>query len=163
MTIAREREERDNMHEASIDLLQMRFEEDRDYPRSDAICYFDTKTGDVFYHYETIEKSESEIGPACNEDWRKQNLMLNTEPERFLEVVGTDHGEWHSVFKEWLESIDKFDWYQDSIGRTLKDMTEDERHDWQSYRFDHADKKAFAFAKKYGFEPPFEHGSFLIR
>ena len=128
----------------AIEMLRMALLEDAEYSADNATAFIDRKTGDVFFQYETLEESERAIGPACNDDWRKHNMMLHTEPDRFVKIEKVSHGQWHKVFLQWLESIGKADWYQNSIGRTLEDMTEDEWQEWQSYRFEWAENRARA-------------------
>ena len=135
---------------ADIVLLRMAFEVDADYTDDGSRYYLDRKSGKVFCHYPTLEESEREIGSACNEDWRKQNLLIHTEPDRFAVVSPIGHGEWHDVFRAWYEAKYGEPWGVPTIGGTLGELSESDRADWRSCKYEYASEKAREFAQQHG-------------
>jgi len=127
------------------EMLTMRFEQDETYTENGSLCYFDRETGDAFWHYATLEESEDNMGSACSEEWRRNNLKLCADPERYILVPSTSHGEWHNVFFDWLRENTNQPGLIPSIGAILKEMTDEERYEWQNYKSEYAGKKAEKF------------------
>lgn len=73
--------------------------------------WLDRTTGNVLRVYENDDDAEGEGIPA--QDNRKERERVATEPDRYLEIPGLDHGEHHEIFKQFLQS----DWTDDTILR----------------------------------------------
>jgi len=55
------------------------------------------------------------------EPWEVETReLVSKNPNRFVELPVLDHGQWHDVFQQWLESAGMLGRYTTSIGLTLK-------------------------------------------
>ena len=125
-------------------LLRMRFEEDAEYT-STSECYLDKKTGKVFWQHIDVDECEFEFRPAVANDWREQNILLNTYPDRFVFVPAISHGEWHQVFSEWHKEMFGSVNAIPSIGGTLTELDENGRQSWFNFKYDYTERRVDEF------------------
>ncbi len=107
------------------DSIVMAFERDDPFTMDDR-CFLNIKTMET-------EWAGSNIG--VDEDYF-------IEHQDWIEVPGTPHSEWHDVFLKYLSKIDRLSDYRSSIGKTLKEITEEQCYGWFSFKKFHAKKKA---------------------
>ena len=63
----------------------------------------------------------------------------------YVELTPTGHGEWHEVFRFYLELIGKSDMYMKSIGGTLERLPRGVKLSFDNFKFDYATRKAELF------------------
>ncbi len=132
------------------------------YPQS---TWLDLDTGDVIWVYE-YDDDASIAGFSSEENcyWHK---CIETEPKRYLEIPGLDHGDHHEILKRFLRSDwsndeeqmqRAYDAYSGSIGR-WKRAVDDSETVKAFYRFQDARIATLAgdFLKKNGITPNWKH------
>ena len=121
------------------------------YPQ---LNYLDRHTGEVVWLYENDEDAPMVAGIAEEEN-REGRERVATEPGRYLEIPGLDHGEHHEILRDFLRSDwtdDEERWrrvaeaYSGSIGRWKRDVRDREAvHAF----YDFQDKRIRALAEEF--------------
>ncbi len=113
---------------------------DSDFPNTGAlygnICFCDKTTGEVLCIRDDYKKPDLDLL-----DWEIPDIQrIRENPDQFIVIPVLDHGDWHTIFVQWLESIGKFELYASSIGLTLKilagynenNFNQDEYYKWRN-------------------------------
>ena len=112
---------------------------------------YDTNPYDGYYNNETDDIEWLEYGDGqfeSDEVLEEKKKFFESKKNQYILIPCLNHGEWHEVFKEFLQSIDKLDDYTTSIGLTLKQLGEDVKSWWQIYQYEYAEKMANDFIEK---------------
>ncbi|MHC4434066.1 MAG: hypothetical protein ACYTBS_19660 [Planctomycetota bacterium] len=74
------------------------------------LTYLDRHTGEVLWIYESDDDAYMEAGIAVDEN-RRERERVATDPDRYLEIPGLDHGDHHDILKAFLRS----NWTEDEV------------------------------------------------
>ena len=108
-------------------------------------------TMDCLAVFDMVNKSVIWFGDGM--DYDNSDIINFRDNKRYIIIDGISHGEWHTVFISFLQSISKEAEYIKSIGGTLKKLTNDERDEWSGYKYNYAEMKAQLFLNQYGNTP----------
>ena len=79
------------------------------YPQS---VQLDLETGDLLWLYDDDEHAHMEAGVPPEENAARRQLV-ETSPDRYLEIPGLGHGDHHDMLRQFLNS----DWTDDEVAR----------------------------------------------
>ncbi len=145
-------------------MLEMAMETDRDdaFEESQAIPYLDRETGEIHWVYEDDEDAESIVNIPAEEN-RVIREAIEAAPNRYLEILGVDHGDHHDILRTFLRSSwtdddeawqRAYDAYRGSIGR-WKDAVDERDVIHAYYRFQEQKvlEMGVEFLRENGIEP----------
>ena len=124
--------------------------------------WLDRRTGEVLWLYERDDDAYWEGGISAGENCEGSERVA-TEPERYLEIPGLDHGEHHEILRQFLGS----DWtddetrlrrvgeaYTGSIGRWKTDVGDEGAVDaFHEYQEAQIARMAEGFLRENGIAP----------
>jgi len=116
--------------------------------RDQYFTFYDTKEDEMVYLYKDRSSYEAMGGSDADvAEWDEKNEMIENNPDRFIKVPGTSHGEWHSRFRSWLSDKGLSEEYVGSIGKTLRELPYETQNDWTSRQgeLSRRDAKEFVF------------------
>ncbi len=146
-----------------IDRLQFEhaFERDADLADYPQLVFLDRQTGDVLWIYEDDENASMEAGIPHEENAELRH-RVESEPHRFLEIPGFDHGDHHDLLREFLNS----DWthdqeartqaddaYTGSIGRWKRSVSDSVVHAFHAFHEHRIGQMAEVFLREHSLEP----------
>lgn len=147
-------------------LLREAFKRDVPYEPEPTLFYLDLSTGDVTWVYERDEDADHVTGDSAEKN-REARVFLQSQPDRFVLILGLSHGDHHAILLEFLSSdctddeelrTAVRDAYSGSIGRWKRAVEEIDYqivYDWYNYRDDRIDEMIEEFLRKHGFEPEY--------
>jgi len=151
------------MMSLQIDRLQFEhaFEREADLEDYPQLVFLDRQTGDVLWVYADDENASMEAGipPEENADLRQR---VESEPNRFLEIPGLDHGDHHGLLREFLNSdwthdqqarTQAHDAYTGSIGRWKRSVSDSVVHAFHAFHDHQIEHMAEAFLREHSIQP----------
>ena len=128
------------------------FARDADYDESESEYWLDKSTGEV-----------KMIGLHTDEDEAEElRELIESDPERFLEIGGLSHGQQHQILQDFLDSNWSDDKdimshaknaYCDSIGGWKEKVSTDTYHKYENYLWEQSKILAEEELKEHGIIP----------
>lgn len=148
-----------------LDLLRMAIERDVDYESEPELWCLDLSTGHITCFLERDEDARY-VGYISPEENRKERLLVESDPDRFLLIPGLSHGDHHNIllgflYSDWTDDEERAtavrDAYSRSIGRwkrmVEKDYGDEVLEAWYRYKDNRIDEMIDEFLRKHGIAP----------